>query len=444
METTPARTPRKRKKDWPKTVSFGRETVSVYRRATPSGGTAFMVANYSQVNSQGKPNRRFDCYPTEEKALQAANKLVKLMSQRDVLSASMTRDQTIEFASAVQTLAPFSLSLVPAVTTLAEALKLVGDLPNVVAAAKFYSARNKKITPKRVPDLVTELINVKESRGASSRYLGDLRARLARFAEAFQREASNVTTAQIQEWLDNLGLGSQSYTNFRRVLHLLFEFAVARGYAVDDPVEGVERVKVRNGDVQIFKPEELARLLEAARLNYPDFLPCIALGAFAGLRSAEVERLEWSDIDLTGRSITVAASKAKTASRRIVPIHDNLAAWLAPYDKRQGKVWADSSVLFYKRQEALATATAVEADLENGIEGRKAVEWKSNGLRHSYTSYRFAQIGDAGRVAGELGNSAAVVHKHYRELVKPAEAVRWFSITPTVSMNATPSTAANT
>jgi hypothetical protein len=33
-------------------------------------------------------------------------------------------------------------------------------------------------------------------------------------------------------------------------------------------------------------------------------------------------------------------------------------------------------------------------------------------------------------VAGELGNSAAVVHRHYRELVKPADAERWFAVKP--------------
>ncbi len=44
--------------------------------------------------------------------------------------------------------------------------------------------------------------------------------------------------------------------------------------------------------------------------------------------------------------------------------------------------------------------------------------------------YRFAQTGDAGRVAGECGNSAAVIHRHYRELVKPADAQRWFAVKP--------------
>ena len=38
--------------------------------------------------------------------------------------------------------------------------------------------------------------------------------------------------------------------------------------------------------------------------------------------------------------------------------------------------------------------------------------------------------GDAGRVAGELGNTPAIVHRHYRELVKINSAKLWFSIVP--------------
>lgn len=402
-------------------ATCGRVKVPIYRRRTPQGNFAFMVANYSN----GK--RRFDCYAEEAEALEAAGRLAKQLSQRDVLTASMTREQSIEYATARQTLDPLSLSLVPAVTTLAEVVKIVGDLPNALAAAKFYAARHKRTVAKRVSDVVTDLLTVKESRGASKRYTQDLRSRLGRFAESFQKDACSVTTAEIQEWLDNQKLAAQSYANYRCVIYLLFEFAVARSYAADNPVEGVERVKVRNGDVQIFTPEEIARLLAAAS---SEFLPCLAIGAFAGLRSAEIERLEWRDIDVAGRYIVVGASRAKTASRRIVPIHDNLAARLAPYAEKQGSVWKGTHDEFYEAQQATAAATAVEADEAKGIKAQKPVEWKANALRHSYASYRFAQIGDAGRVAGELGNSAAVVHRHYRELVKPAAAEAWFSVNP--------------
>ena len=79
---------------------------------------------------------------------------------------------------------------------------------------------------------------------------------------------------------------------------------------------------------------------------------------------------------------------------------------------------------FYDAQQETAAATEVKANPDKGTKGEKPVKWKTNALRHSFVSYRFAQTGDAGRVAGELGNSAAVVHRHYRERVKPADALR--------------------
>lgn len=58
MESTMSR----KRGQWPRKVKLGRVSVSVYRRATPTGGPGFMVANYAT----GK--RRFDSYPTEEEA----------------------------------------------------------------------------------------------------------------------------------------------------------------------------------------------------------------------------------------------------------------------------------------------------------------------------------------------------------------------------------------
>jgi hypothetical protein len=75
-------------------------------------------------------------------------------------------------------------------------------------------------------------------------------------------------------------------------------------------------------------------------LNYsrPELVPFLALGAFAGLRSAEIGRLDWEEVHLADRIIEIKATKAKTASRRIVPVTENLAKWLAPYAKEEGRV----------------------------------------------------------------------------------------------------------
>ncbi len=410
-----------RKSDWPRKVTFGRESVTVYRREIPSGGFGFMLANYSV----GK--RRFDSYPTEAEALDAAQRLARQLTERQVVAASMTNGQAAEYAAAVQTLKPHGITLTSAADTLAKCLGTVHDLSGLLAAVKFYAARHKSLTRKSVAEVVTELLTVKEARKASTRYLQDLRVRLARFAEAFRKDCCDVTTADVQAWLDSLQLSRQSYMNFRRVAHLLFEFAVARGYAADNPVAGTESLAVGDGEVEIFKPAEIRRLLAAAS---PDFLPCLAIGAFAGLRSAEIERLAWADIRLAERHIVIGASKAKTASRRVVPISDNLAAWLAPYAAQTGAVWKGTHEAFYIAQQTTAAATEVPADVENSIPAKPPVKWKQNALRHSYASYRFALTNDAGRVAGECGNSAAVIHRHYRELVKLADAERWFAVKP--------------
>lgn len=441
MKTTLSRKG-KQAETWPREVRPGRAVVKVYRRWTPEfkrkdgstggGNASFMVENYTG------DKRRFDCYQDEAAALAAADQLAKRLDARDYVAASMTKDQAIEYADSVAALKPFGVTVRAACSAVADWLQTLGDgLASVHAAVKFSAARQKPVVKKPVPKVVAELIEVKVARGAGARYAKDLRLRLERFAKDCNRDCCNVTTADIQDWLDaqktgeGKALSPQSYRNNRTVLHTLFAFAVARGYAADNPVEGVEKIKVRNGDIEIFKPVEIARLLEACRANYPDYLPSLAIGAFAGLRSAEIERLTWQEIDFGARHIVVAASKAKTASRRIVPLHDNLAAWLAPYSGRQqGKVWPGGSVMFYRRQIQVAVATAVAADEASGVKAHKPVEWKQNALRHSYASYRFALTGDAGRVAGECGNSAAVIHKHYRELVKPAEAERWFSIKP--------------
>jgi integrase len=129
--------------------------------------------------------------------------------------------------------------------------------------------------------------------------------------------------------------------------------------------------------------------------------------------------LDWSEIDLKRGWITVGSAKSKTGSRRMVAIAPNLAAWLAPHARPVGPVWSGSHEQYYGAQQATALAAGIQ--------------WKSNALRHSYASYRCAQTGDAGKVAGELGNSAAVVHRHYRELVTPDQAEAWFGIRPVSS-----------
>lgn len=398
-------------------VQPGRAIVKVYRRKTPAGNFAFMVANYADGES-----RRFDSYASETDAVEAATKLAQRLDARDYVAASMTKQQAIEYANSDARLKPFNVTVDSATATVVESLKFVGDLANLLAAAKAYSQQHRKIVKKTVPELVAEFLELKKNRGASPRYLKDLNWRLKeKFATDCTKEAANVTTADIQDWLDGQKLAPQHYRNFRTVLNTLFEHARARSYTFHNPVEDVEKIKVPNGgSIAIFTPTEIGKLLAAAS---PEFLPVIALGAFAGLRTAEIERIEWRDIDLAGGFIHVSADKAKTASRRLVPIQPNLSQWLADYAEKAGRVWQGTSNDLQHARAAVVKAARVS--------------WKDNGARHSYISYRLAHVQDAAKVALEAGNSPNVVFKHYRELVKPADAVKWFAVSPDEPANVT-------
>ena len=80
---------------------------------------------------------------------------------------------------------------------------------------------------------------------------------------------------------------------------------------------------------------ELELWLQYAR---PELVPFRAIGAFAGLRSAEIGRLDWAEVHLAEGFIEVKAENAKTASRHLAPVPGNLAAWLAPRAKSEGRV----------------------------------------------------------------------------------------------------------
>jgi integrase len=85
----------------------------------------------------------------------------------------------------------------------------------------------------------------------------------------------------------------------------------------------------------IWTPTEMLRLLEVCP---PRHVPLLAIGAFTGIRSAEINRLDWEDFLWDRGFVEVKAKRAKTKARRLVPITENLKLWLAPFRKDKGPV----------------------------------------------------------------------------------------------------------
>jgi integrase len=281
-------------------------------------------------------------------------------------------------------------------------------------ATDYYLEYLSTVTSSRkVREVVEEFLAAKEADGASGRYLGDLRVRLSRFALTFGESIiASITARELNQWLRSLGVGNVTRNSYRRRLTALFNFARKEEYLARSPLVDVDKPKERAGETEILTVAQMARLLEVASA---ETLPYWAIGGFAGLRRAELERLEWKDVDLEGGFINVSAAKAKTASRRLVTIQPNLREWLSPYSTARGLVCPAG---LRKR---------LEADREAAGMGQ---DWPQNGLRHSFGSYHLAQFADAAALALQMGNSPNMIFKHYREVVKPKDAAAYWGLSP--------------
>jgi integrase len=275
--------------------------------------------------------------------------------------------------------------------------------------------RRCKITASQLAD---EVIEAKRRDGMSADYLSDLQLRLRRFCRDFgNRPIAGITVEEIDNWLRDLEGSPKSRANYRANVAVMFSYATKRRMLDFNPALHTAKPKLIDKPPDIFTVEELRALLEAATHTAHDVVPMLAIGAFAGLREAEIQRLDWSEIDLGRGHIEVKAAKAKSARRRIIPIQPNLAEWLRPYTGRSGRV----------------VPAGARRKLDRVREEAGLARWPQNGLRHSFASYRLAAIHDAPRVSAELGHtSPQMLYSTYRELVLPEEAERYWKIAPAV------------
>lgn len=309
------------------------------------------------------------------------------------------------------------VSLAAAMDEWASARKAAGEIP-LSDAVRFYQANRADLFAIRSNvQVAAEFVGSLKRKGVSDIYVRNATSSLKRFTDVMTGNIAEVSVADINRFLDGLKkLGPVSKNGIRRNLVTMFGFAKKQGYLHPDRKTAAEQsdsFKEAEKEIQIFTPEEMERILLAAHAR---ILPLIAIGGFAGVRSAEVERLTWQDIKWDRGHIEIAGHKAKTAARRLVPLSDNLKAWLAPWRGETGPIVTISDV-----SGALGD-TAVKAKIPGG--------WRQNALRHSFISYRVSLTGDVARTSLEAGNSPKMIFRHYREIVDEEATKAWWSINP--------------
>jgi integrase len=396
-------------------VKHGSAVVPIYRGKVRNW-TRYTVT----FHLNGRRIRR--TFGTLEKAREEAQLIARKIQEGQSYMNDLHPLQREALLASERLVSPFNLPVVTAVDEYARCRQMLGDVPLMSAVTDFLRRTKGVQLGSKVPEVMKEFLAAKAQDKMSPHYQKQLFFALRKFSAEFDGEILSIQSSDIDRWLRKLYSKPVTRNSVLRCIKVFFSFAKSRSYLPPSEATAAELVPMtKTGDTEtgIFTPTDIQRLLNAATT---DVAALVAIGAFAGLRAAELRRLDWSAIDLERRIITLRANQAKTASRRIIPISDNLAQWLAKFP-RKGLVVPTSKVP--------VEATALAKKLR--------ISWPHNGLRHSYISYRIAKVKDAAKVALEAGNSPDIIFKHYRELVTEEAAETWFSICPSPEWTPVPS-----
>jgi integrase len=369
---------------------------------------------------------------TLEAAKGKAKAAIKQITEGSGRLVALTAVEVADYVAAIRTLRPLgNISLSDIAADYLAAIELLPKGAKLRDAASDFAKAHKRkaeLSAVSVADLKDKFLAAKKGEQLSNRYVEDATSRLTRFAKGFRCNIASVTADQITTWLDGIKAKGRTRNNYRNSIIALFRYARAQGYLPRNEVteaELVSVVKAKPSAIGIYAPDQLATMLSVIPT---DLLPGVAIAAFAGVRSQEVLRLTWEDIDLRKGHIVVAAEKAKTASRRIVPMVPALKAWLARCKEKKGLV-----VTGFAQPQSWNRAIGRHVARYNvgaKAANRPQIPRIDNGLRHSYASYRLAIKKDVAAVALEMGNSPRKLFQNYRELVTAAEAKRWFATFP--------------
>jgi integrase len=402
-------------------------SVNIYY--APSRGYESYAMTYY---SGGK--RRVSRANSLEAAKTKAKSIIQQITAGSGRIAILNPMQVIDYLEATKTVRALGLSrLVDMTEDYAAARGLLPAGSTLRAAAAEYRKvhdRKAKLAAVTVSDLIAKLVAAKEAERLSWRYCADVKTRLKPFGQAFKCQIGSVMASEIIEWLDRMKVTGRTRNNYRKMIITLFRYARTMGHLPRNEVTEAELVPVakpKPTPIGIYTPDELEMIMRVT----PDRLrPSVAIAAFAGIRSHEILRLDWQDVNMEQGHIVVSASKAKTASRRLVPIVPALRAWLErrKEQERKGLIapgfsqpqsWNRSVGYGIERHNKAAKAT-----------GAPVIPRVHNGLRHSFASYRLAILKNAAEVSLEMGNSPQKLFANYRELVTESEAQRWFAVMP--------------
>lgn len=241
-----------------------------------------------------------------------------------------------------------------------------------------------------------------------------------------------VTPAEIRRFVEQtlLKLSSTTVGHCVRLLSTFFSDLIERELATSNPVRSLPRATrrlFRNArDPKDTPYLERTEDIRAVFLKLPEpFNVAFAVGALAGLRTAEILGLEWAHVDVDARRIMVRQqvrngrlTGLKDDESRVVPIGDSLAPVLRAWKVRSG----GKGLLFVPTKKAKHAARFIDAEtlgrhLRTALEKAKlpSLTWYQ-ATRHAFASQFVIGGGSLEKLRLILGHAVITTTDRYAHL----------------------------
>ena len=217
---------------------------------------------------------------------------------------------------------------------------------------------------------------------------------------------SSGSLAKIHEWF-----GNESCRNFSLYPNV---FSLGAQFPAN--------LSKSNGGVRAPRAKPLRNILTASQMQalleqeMPEWvLASLLLGGFAGLRTVEVQRMNWEDIDAVSGQIHIRPEVIKSTAgfdQRIVDFTEPLTRRQNFFAGKTGRLVPEEITprLFHYARVAAARSA--------GLDG-----WPNNALRHSFATYYLARCKSAPQTAYQMGHTnPAMVQRTY---AVPAARADW-------------------
>ena len=246
----------------------------------------------------------------------------------------------------------------------------------------------------------------------------------------------SLSTEDLRRWRDALskeGRSAATVNDAVKTIRTALNSARKNGAVLSNVADAVPMLTEAESIRAVFTPEDLERLLTSAQ---GDWRGVILTAWFTGASLRDITNLRWRQVDLDKG--TLAYSRRKTGTAVVMPLHDDLAAYLTElpatddpeafiFPSLAGKATAGKSGLSMAFKAIMAKA-GIEGETEEakGEAGRTRNALSFHCLRHSFNS-ALANAGVSVEIRQALaGHASAEMNETYthRELGPLQEAMR--------------------